>query len=89
MDSLYSEPSPVSIPGEPRFKRQTIIRHVGGGDADLDDYRVVTVIITSLPMRHSAAMHARATSTTRRTCTSTRSSWRWGSRSASRTTTAA
>ena len=47
MDSLYREASPATVPGEPRFRRQTLIQRVGGGDADLDDYRVVTVIITS------------------------------------------
>jgi prepilin-type N-terminal cleavage/methylation domain-containing protein len=51
MDSLYTEPTPVAIPGETRYKRQTLIRHVGGGDADLDDYRVVTVMITSPSLR--------------------------------------
>ena len=51
MDSLYSEPQKVSIPGESRYKRQTLVRHVGGGDADLDDYRVVTVIISSTALK--------------------------------------
>lgn len=51
MDSLYSEPQKVSIPGESRYQRQTLIRRVGGGDADLDDYRVVTVVISSTMLK--------------------------------------
>lgn len=36
-----------SIPGSTGFTRQTIIEHVGGGDFDLVDYKVVTVIVTN------------------------------------------
>jgi Tfp pilus assembly protein PilV len=53
MDSLYMETTPTPITGEPRFKRQTLIKRVGGGDGDLDDYKVVTVIISSTLLKKS------------------------------------
>ena len=51
IDSLYAEPAPVTIAGERNFRRQTLIRHVGGGPGDIDDYRVVTVVITAARLR--------------------------------------
>lgn len=51
IDSLFAEPAPVPIVGERNFRRQTLVRRVGGGPADLDDYRVVTVVITAARLR--------------------------------------
>lgn len=47
LDSLFAEPSPVTVPGSTQFKRQTLIRRIGGGASDDADYKVVTVVIHS------------------------------------------
>ncbi len=46
IDSLYVG-TETNISGAPGFTRKTLVTHVGGGAPDLDDYRVVTVIVTS------------------------------------------
>lgn len=46
IDSLYAV-TETSITGFPGFTRKTMVAHVGGGAPDLDDYKVVTVIVTS------------------------------------------
>lgn len=46
IDSIYAAPE-ATIPGNPGFARNTLVQRVGGGSADLDDYKVVTVIVTS------------------------------------------
>ena len=46
IDSLYGG-TETSIPGATGFTRQTLVAHVGGGAPDFDDYKVVTVIVTS------------------------------------------
>ncbi len=44
------------------FKRQTLVKHVGGGVADSVDYRIVTVIVTnpvmSAPVKKTTAIAA-------------------------------
>lgn len=47
IDSLYAEPTPRVVGGRPRFRRQTLIRRVGGGSGDLVDYKVITVVVTA------------------------------------------
>jgi prepilin-type N-terminal cleavage/methylation domain-containing protein len=44
------ETTESSISGYPGFSRQTYVTHVGGGDADLVDYMIVTVEVRSPPM---------------------------------------
>jgi prepilin-type N-terminal cleavage/methylation domain-containing protein len=36
----------TSITDYPKFQRTTIVQHVGGGPADFDDYKVITVEVT-------------------------------------------
>jgi len=36
-----------SIAGFPRYSRRTLVTRVGGAPADLEDYKVVTVIVTA------------------------------------------
>jgi Tfp pilus assembly protein PilV len=37
----------AAITGFPGYSRQTIMQRVGGGPADLVDYKIVTVVVTS------------------------------------------
>lgn len=46
IDSIYAI-TENSIAGTPGFTRRTLVTRVGGGGPDLDDYRIVTVIVTS------------------------------------------
>jgi prepilin-type N-terminal cleavage/methylation domain-containing protein len=46
IDSIYAI-TENSIAGTPGFIRRTLVTHVGGGGPDLDDYKIVTVIVTS------------------------------------------
>jgi Tfp pilus assembly protein PilV len=46
VDSVYAG-TENNISGNPGFTRRTIVQHVGGGAPDLDDYKVVTVVVTS------------------------------------------
>ncbi|MGH7717917.1 MAG: type IV pilus modification PilV family protein [Gemmatimonadaceae bacterium] len=39
--------SESSIPGHPRYARQTLIKRVGGAASDVYDYKVVTVIVNA------------------------------------------
>jgi hypothetical protein len=34
-----------SIPDFPRFTRETLVKHVGGGSTDKVDYKIITVIV--------------------------------------------
>lgn len=51
IDSLFTESTPVAVPGATRFRRQTLIRRVGGLATDREDYRVVTVVVTAPTLR--------------------------------------
>jgi type II secretory pathway pseudopilin PulG len=51
LDSLFAEPTARVVPNYPNYKRQTLFRRVGGGAADLMDYKVVTVIVSSPLLR--------------------------------------
>jgi prepilin-type N-terminal cleavage/methylation domain-containing protein len=51
LDSLFAEPTPRAVPSYANYKRQTLFRRVGGGAADLMDYKVVTVVISSPLLR--------------------------------------
>lgn len=46
IDSIYAI-TETGITGAPGFTRRTLVQHVGGGGPDLDDYKIVTVIVTS------------------------------------------
>jgi len=46
IDSIYAV-TETSVTGAPGFTRRTLVAHIGGGAPDLDDYKVVTVIVTS------------------------------------------
>lgn len=46
IDSIYAV-NENSISGSPGFTRRTLVSHVGGGGPDLDDYKIITVIVTS------------------------------------------
>jgi type II secretory pathway pseudopilin PulG len=51
LDSLFAEPAPRVVPGYANYRRQTLFRRVGGGAADLMDYKVITVIVSSPLLR--------------------------------------
>jgi prepilin-type N-terminal cleavage/methylation domain-containing protein len=52
IDSLYATTEGRgTITGYPKFTRQTLVQRVGGGSTDLVDYRIVTVIVMSPPLR--------------------------------------
>ncbi len=46
IDSLYAT-TETSISGAPGFTRKTMVSHVGGGGPDFDDYKIVTVTVSS------------------------------------------
>lgn len=46
IDSIYAI-TETGIAGAPGFTRRTLVTHVGGGAPDIDDYKIVTVIVTS------------------------------------------
>jgi Tfp pilus assembly protein PilV len=49
IDAFVSTESVIA--GFPRYRRQTLVRHVGGQPSDTDDYKVVTVIVTAPALR--------------------------------------
>lgn len=51
LDSLYAEPTAVTVATHPRYRRQTLFRRVGGRANDLTDYKVVTVVVSSTLLR--------------------------------------
>ena len=46
IDSIYAI-TENTISGAPGYTRKTLVRRVGGGAPDLDDYKVITVIVSS------------------------------------------
>jgi Tfp pilus assembly protein PilV len=53
VDSVYAGLE-TSISGNPGFTRRTIVQRVGGGAPDLDDYKIVTVVVTSPQLVNSS-----------------------------------
>jgi prepilin-type N-terminal cleavage/methylation domain-containing protein len=49
LDAKYTA-TESSISGYTGYKRQTIIRHIGGGTTDTLDYKIVTVVVTNPAM---------------------------------------
>jgi len=41
----------TSISGHGNFTRQTVVRRVGGGSGDDEDYKIITVIVTAPALR--------------------------------------
>jgi hypothetical protein len=54
LETTYATTEPT-VAGFPGYSRQTIMQRVGGGPADLVDYKIVTVVVSSpalkLPVR--------------------------------------
>lgn len=46
IDSLYRK-TESSIPGYPKYTRQTLVQRVGGGATDLVDYKIITVVVST------------------------------------------
>lgn len=53
LDAFAGTETTIAGTGNAGFKRQTIIRHVGGGTSDSVDYRIVTVVVTNPAMTDS------------------------------------
>ena len=50
IESMYAN-TENGIPGFPAYARETLVMHVGGDPADLEDYKIVTVIVRSPGLR--------------------------------------
>jgi prepilin-type N-terminal cleavage/methylation domain-containing protein len=52
IDSLYAKTEAAgTVVGYPKFTRRTIVQRVGGGPTDLVDYKIITVIVSTPPLK--------------------------------------